>query len=46
VMVCHHGNRSGYAVGMLQQAGFPDVFNLSGGVELWATEVDPAMKRY
>lgn len=46
VVVCHHGNRSGYAVAMLQQAGFSDIFNLSGGVELWATEVDPAMKRY
>lgn len=46
VVVCHHGNRSGYAAAMLQQAGFSDVFNLQGGVELWATEVDPAMKRY
>jgi rhodanese-related sulfurtransferase len=46
VIVCHHGNRSGYAAGMLLQAGFDDVFNLAGGVELWASEVEPTMKRY
>jgi rhodanese-related sulfurtransferase len=46
VIVCHHGNRSGYAASMLLQAGFDDVFNLAGGVELWATEVEPTMKRY
>lgn len=46
VIVCHHGNRSGYAAAMLQHAGFGDVFNLAGGVELWATEVEPTMKRY
>jgi rhodanese-related sulfurtransferase len=31
---------------MLQRAGFGDVFNLAGGVELWASEVEPTMKRY
>jgi rhodanese-related sulfurtransferase len=46
VMVCHHGNRSWYAAVMLEQAGFADVHNLRGGVEAWATEVDPTMKRY
>jgi rhodanese-related sulfurtransferase len=46
VIVCHHGNRSGYAAAMLLQAGFDDVFNLAGGVELWASEVEPTMQRY
>jgi rhodanese-related sulfurtransferase len=46
VVVCHHGNRSWYAAVMLEQAGFADVHNLRGGVEAWATEVDPTMKRY
>jgi rhodanese-related sulfurtransferase len=46
VMVCHHGNRSYYAAAMLAHAGFPDVHNLQGGVEAWATDVDPEMRRY
>ncbi len=46
VIVCHHGNRSGYATALLQRAGFGDVFNLAGGVELWASEVEPTMARY
>ena len=46
VIVCHHGNRSNLAAAMLLQRGFPEVHNLRGGVELWATEVDPGMKRY
>jgi rhodanese-related sulfurtransferase len=46
VMVCHHGNRSNVAAAMLMRAGFDEVHNLRGGVELWATEVDATMKRY
>jgi rhodanese-related sulfurtransferase len=46
VIVCHHGNRSNVAAAMLMHRGFGEVYNLQGGVELWAAEVDPAMKRY
>ncbi len=46
VIVCHHGNRSGVATQFLLRAGFDDVRNLVGGVERWATDVDPAMPRY
>lgn len=46
VIVCHHGNRSLHAAAWLQRIGFADVHNLDGGVEGWATEVDPAMARY
>jgi rhodanese-related sulfurtransferase len=46
VMVCHHGNRSWFAAVMLREAGFADVYNLRGGVEQWAAEVEPTMKRY
>jgi hypothetical protein len=28
------------------QLGFEHVFNLTGGVDRWAVEVDPAMARY
>jgi len=30
----------------LERKGFPAVHNLAGGVEAWAVEVDPAMRRY
>jgi rhodanese-related sulfurtransferase len=46
VIVCHHGNRSGYATAILLEAGFRDVYNLRGGVEAWAIEVEPTMRRY
>ena len=46
VMVCHTGRRSQNAAMFLAQAGFTDVQNLSGGVEGWAVEVDPSMRRY
>ena len=46
VMVCHHGNRSYHAAAMLEQSGFGPVHNRRGGVEEWAAEIEPAMKRY
>jgi rhodanese-related sulfurtransferase len=46
VMVCHHGNRSGHAGAMLKGAGFEQVHNLHGGVEEWAVQIEPSMKRY
>ena len=46
VLVCHHGNRSQHAAMLLAGAGFSQVHNLQGGVEAWAAEIEPAMKRY
>jgi rhodanese-related sulfurtransferase len=46
VLVCHTGRRSQHAAMLLAEAGFADVQNLQGGVEAWALEVDPAVKRY
>ena len=46
VLICHHGRRSQHAAMLLAGAGFSQVHNLQGGVEAWAAEVDPAMKRY
>lgn len=46
VMVCHHGGRSQHAATLLAGVGFKDVHNLRGGVDAWALDVDPTMKRY
>ncbi|HHM06095.1 MAG TPA: sulfurtransferase [Gammaproteobacteria bacterium] len=46
VVICHHGLRSAQVAAYLQQMGFKKVLNLSGGVDAWAREVDPAMATY
>lgn len=46
VCICHHGNRSAYGTTFLMQHGFTDVYNLTGGVDAWARQVDPAMPTY
>lgn len=46
VLVCHHGNRSQRAAAWLEQQGYSRLFNLKGGVEGWASDVDPKMAHY
>ena len=46
VVVCHHGVRSLFAARFLAGSGFSPVFNLTGGVEAWAADVDPTLARY
>lgn len=46
VVICHHGVRSFHAGRFLEHMGFAEVYNLSGGVDLWAKQVDHAMPTY
>ena len=46
VLYCHHGVRSGRAQGYLKAQGYGNVLNLTGGIDAWALQVDPKMKRY
>lgn len=46
VCVCHHGIRSAHVASALDRMGFESLFNLTGGIDRWAVEVDPAMARY
>lgn len=46
VVICHHGVRSYRIAMLLEHNGFAHVYNLTGGVERWARDVDPAMPRY
>ncbi len=46
VVICHHGVRSYRVAMMLEYSGFAKVYNLVGGVERWARDVDPTMPRY
>ena len=46
VVICHHGVRSVHVARFLLAAGFEQVSSLAGGMDAWATEVDPKMSRY
>lgn len=46
VCICHHGVRSANAAAALARLGFTQLYNLSGGIDRWAEDVEPAMKRY
>jgi rhodanese-related sulfurtransferase len=46
VVYCHHGIRSMRAIAQLRHAGFSRLWNLSGGIDRWSVEVDPALRRY
>jgi rhodanese-related sulfurtransferase len=46
VCVCHHGGRSMQVAMFLERQGFKDVYNLTGGVDAWARQVDRTMATY
>lgn len=46
LLYCHHGVRSRRVADFLSAQGFSDVANLTGGIEAWSCEVDPAVPRY
>jgi adenylyltransferase/sulfurtransferase len=46
VVYCHVGVRSALVTRWLVEQGFARVRNLTGGIDSWAREVDPAVPRY
>ena len=46
VVHCRTGGRSAKAVEILREAGFRKVWNLAGGINLWAERIDPRMAKY
>ncbi|HET7152153.1 MAG TPA: rhodanese-like domain-containing protein, partial [Candidatus Kapabacteria bacterium] len=46
IVYCHSGSRSLFATQFLQQQGFTNVKNLTGGIDRWSREVDPKVPRY
>lgn len=46
VCVCHHGGRSAQVAMFLQRQGYEDVYNLAGGIDAWARQVDSTMPVY
>ncbi len=46
VVHCHHGGRSARVATWLRQQGFANVQNMTGGIDAWSLEIDPAVPRY
>jgi rhodanese-related sulfurtransferase len=46
VVICHHGGRSMQVAMFLERKGFSSVYNLAGGMDGWACNVNPDMRRY
>ncbi|OLS27083.1 MAG: putative adenylyltransferase/sulfurtransferase MoeZ [Candidatus Heimdallarchaeota archaeon LC_3] len=44
-VLCHHGNRSAKVTAYLKNLGY-NAFNISGGIEKWATETNKLLPRY
>ncbi len=44
--LCHHGMRSLRVAAFLEHHGFARVANISGGIDAWSQERDPAVPRY
>lgn len=43
---CHHGGRSAQAAEFFVNQGFKEVYNVEGGVDAWARDIDPSVARY
>jgi rhodanese-related sulfurtransferase len=46
VCICHHGGRSAHVAMFLNRQGYGDVYNLTGGIDAWARQIDLAMATY
>jgi adenylyltransferase/sulfurtransferase len=44
--MCHHGGRSLKVTEYLRAQGLTAVSNIAGGIDAWATEIEPGMPRY
>jgi rhodanese-related sulfurtransferase len=46
VVMCHRGDRSWRAARLLVTDGFPEVYNLEGGIDAYSVRVDSSLRRY
>ena len=46
VVFCHLGERSAQVTAWLQTQAYAHVFNLAGGIDAYAYQVDPSIRRY
>ena len=46
IVHCHTGARSARVTQFLRDLGFQRVWNMAGGIDAWAAQVDPTLTRY
>lgn len=46
VVICHHGNRSAQVTAWLLDMGWEAVYNLAGGIDAYARQIDPGIGLY
>ena len=46
VVLCHHGIRSNQVAYFLHHYGFNKLYNLQGGIDAWARDIDSQMTKY
>jgi len=46
VTICKMGSRGKKAAQVLHKAGFPNVWNLTGGIHAWSDRVDRSIRKY
>lgn len=46
IVFCHHGMRSAQVTAWMAQNGWTNVYNMEGGIDAWAQEVDPSVGTY
>jgi adenylyltransferase/sulfurtransferase len=44
--MCHHGGRSLRVTQYLRAQGYTAVTNIAGGIDAWAEQIDPTLRRY
>ncbi|HEY2346814.1 MAG TPA: Grx4 family monothiol glutaredoxin [Xanthomonadaceae bacterium] len=44
--ICHHGSSSRRAAEHFRSLGFHDIYNVEGGIDAWAKEIDPNVPIY
>ncbi|MEO0614819.1 MAG: rhodanese-like domain-containing protein [Pseudomonadota bacterium] len=45
-VLCHGGMRSAQAAAFLIHLGRSGIYNVTGGIDRWSTDVDPELPRY
>jgi rhodanese-related sulfurtransferase len=45
-VLCHSGRRSDMVARFLRANGYSRVLNVTGGIDAWSKEIDPAVPRY
>jgi adenylyltransferase/sulfurtransferase len=46
LILCHSGGRSRRVTDFLRARGLSAVSNIAGGIDAWAREIDPSLRRY